>query len=357
MSRVSENDHGARGPRQKNYHKHRHVKPEVLDVVEFGGEVALEIVLDDEHAEKVGIAAGAEDVPGKSGEAEGDDGGGVKKTERVAPAFGEKRPEKNSAAAENHSGGTFGKNCQPEKKSEEEKRQPGCAREDGSVLVFREAKDIGCRDHGDGEHAAEGHVCGGGVGEADHADGGRQKEQEPARGLRAVEAKSEASHRERSEEGGDCAGQASRGFAHAEEFEAQRAAPIVERWLFEPRFSIQARGYPVAGFGHVARDPGVTWLIGTDEADGAEVAEVADVERRRDEDGPADPRSGIGPGFFSNLVGRFSHGNVSLVPFQLVGVNCRNPIAESLGQFFPPSAVFIHRSRWAASELLKQALL
>jgi hypothetical protein len=57
------------------------------------------------------------------------------------------------------------------------------------------------------------------------------------------------------------------------------------------------------------------------------------------------------------LVGRFSHGNVSLVPFQLVGVNCRNPIAESLGQFFPPRAVFLYRSGWAAPELLRQASL
>jgi hypothetical protein len=34
------------------------------------------------------------------------------------------------------------------------------------------------------------------------------------------------------------------------------------------------------------------------------------------------------------LGGQFSHGNVSLVPFQFVRVNCRNPIVESLGQVF-----------------------
>jgi len=36
-----------------------------LDVLEFGREVALEIVLDDEDAEKAGVAARAEDVPGQ----------------------------------------------------------------------------------------------------------------------------------------------------------------------------------------------------------------------------------------------------------------------------------------------------
>ena len=33
-------------------------------MLEFGCEVALEIVLDDEDPEEIGIAAGAEDVPG-----------------------------------------------------------------------------------------------------------------------------------------------------------------------------------------------------------------------------------------------------------------------------------------------------
>jgi len=63
-------------------------------VLEFGSEVAFEIVLDDEDAEEIRVAAGAEDVPGKSGEAEGRDGGGMKRREAFAPAFGEERPEK-----------------------------------------------------------------------------------------------------------------------------------------------------------------------------------------------------------------------------------------------------------------------
>jgi len=46
-------------------------------------------VLDDEDAEEVGVAAGAEEVPGQGGEAEGGDCGGIKEAEGVSPALGE----------------------------------------------------------------------------------------------------------------------------------------------------------------------------------------------------------------------------------------------------------------------------
>src|SRR6266704_3625772 len=84
------------------------VKPDGLDVLEFGGEVALEIVLDDEDAEEVGVPAGANDVPGQGREAERCDCDGVKEAESVAPAFGEERPEENGATGENDGGGAFG---------------------------------------------------------------------------------------------------------------------------------------------------------------------------------------------------------------------------------------------------------
>src|SRR5260370_7879560 len=63
-----------RDPGKKSHQQNWPVVPEGLDVLEFGGEVALEIVLDDEDAEEVGVAAGAEDIPGE--------GGGAKKRER-----------------------------------------------------------------------------------------------------------------------------------------------------------------------------------------------------------------------------------------------------------------------------------
>src|SRR2546425_3666562 len=96
------------GPRQGVHKQNREIKPKGLDVLEFGGEVALEIVLDDEDAEEVGVPAGASDVPGQGREAERCDCDGVKEAESVAPAFGEERPEENGATGENDGGGAFG---------------------------------------------------------------------------------------------------------------------------------------------------------------------------------------------------------------------------------------------------------
>ena len=76
-------------------------------MLEFGRQVALEIVLNDEDAEEIGVAAGADDVSGKCGKAERRDCRGMKEAEGVAPAFGEERPEKDGAAGKNDGGGAF----------------------------------------------------------------------------------------------------------------------------------------------------------------------------------------------------------------------------------------------------------
>jgi hypothetical protein len=261
-------------------------------MLEFGGEVALEIVLDDEGAEEVGVAASAENVPGEGGEAEGGEGGRMEEAEGVAPALGKERPEKNGAAGENDGGGAFGEDGEAEEKTEEDEGEPGGLGNDRRIFVAREAEYYDGADHGNGEHAAERHVRGGGVGEADHADGGGQEKQEPAGSFRAVEAQGEPSQRERGQKGGEGAGHARGGFADAEELEAEGAAPIKERRLFEPGFSVKARSDPIASLHHVAGDPGVAGFIGADETDGTKVAEVADVERCEDENGPANSGGG-----------------------------------------------------------------
>ena len=89
-------------------------------MLEFRGEVTFEVVFDDEDAKEIGIAPGAEDVPGESGQAESGDGGGMKKAESVAPAFCEEGPEEYRAADENDASRAFGENGETEKKSEEE---------------------------------------------------------------------------------------------------------------------------------------------------------------------------------------------------------------------------------------------
>src|SRR6266436_5486220 len=107
-------------------------------MLELGGEITLEIVFDDEDAEEIGIAAGAESVPGESGEAEGGECDGMKEAEGVAPALGEERPEENGAAGENDGGGAFGEDGEAEEETEEKEGQPRCARKDRRVFVSSE---------------------------------------------------------------------------------------------------------------------------------------------------------------------------------------------------------------------------
>src|SRR5258708_4533851 len=87
---------------------------------------------------------------------------------------------------------------------------------------------------------------------------------------------------------------------------------VEERRLLNPRLAIEAGGDPIAGLGHVARDPGVARLVRPDEADGAKMAEVADVERGCDENGPANSSGGAGARVLGNWSGCFGHGKLSL---------------------------------------------
>ncbi|OLB38794.1 MAG: hypothetical protein AUH11_05830 [Acidobacteria bacterium 13_2_20CM_57_17] len=109
-------------------------------MLEFGSEIAFEIVLDDENAEEVGIAAGTEDVPGESSEAERSDRGGMKEAEGVAPALGEKRPEKNGAPGKNYGGRAFRENGEAKEETEQHEGEPGGLRNDRRILIAREAE-------------------------------------------------------------------------------------------------------------------------------------------------------------------------------------------------------------------------
>ena len=95
----------------------------------------------------------------------------------------------------------------------------------GRIFVAGEAEDDGRADHGNCEHAAERHVGGGGVREADHADGCGEKQKQPARGFRAVDTQCQPRQRERCKQGRNRARQSRRGFAYTENFEGKRRAP------------------------------------------------------------------------------------------------------------------------------------
>jgi len=107
-------------PWSKGDEKYRNVIPEGLDVLEFAGEVALEIVLDDEHAEEVGIAPGTDDVPGEGRETEAGDGQRMKAAEGVTPASGECRPQQYAAAGKNDGGRSLCERGESEEKAKEE---------------------------------------------------------------------------------------------------------------------------------------------------------------------------------------------------------------------------------------------
>ena len=89
-------------------------------MLEFGGEKALEVVLDDEDAEKVWVAAGAKDVPRECGEAKSDNSGGVKQAKSVAPAFCDECPEEDGATAKDDRGRSFCEYREAEEEAEED---------------------------------------------------------------------------------------------------------------------------------------------------------------------------------------------------------------------------------------------
>jgi len=99
----------------------------------FGRQVALEIVLDDEDAEEVGTAPGAQDVPGRAVAKKRGERDGMKEPEGVAPALVKSAQKKTAAAHENDARRAFRENREPEKKT---RTDPGRA------TVLAEGREI-----------------------------------------------------------------------------------------------------------------------------------------------------------------------------------------------------------------------
>jgi len=138
-----------------------------------GVKVAFEIVLDDEDAEEIRIAAGAEDVPGKSGEAEGRDGGGMKEAEGVGgQRLRRSAQKKNGAAAENNGRRAFRQDSEAEEETRKDESKPGRSRKDRRVFVASEARTTAAQTMAIVSIGAKRQSGGGGVRKADHADRG-----------------------------------------------------------------------------------------------------------------------------------------------------------------------------------------
>jgi len=132
-----------------------------------------------------------------------------------------------------------------------------------------EPKDSGGKNHSDGKRGGEGHVRGGGVRKADHAHGGGQKKKQPARCPRAIDTPGEPRHGQGRQQRSEGTGETRRSFAHTEEFEAERRAPVIKDRLLKPGLAIEAGRDPVARFVHFTGDPGVARLVRPHQADGA----------------------------------------------------------------------------------------
>src|SRR5215472_808306 len=116
MDRRPEKDHR---PGQERHQYNRQIKPKGLDVLEFGREVTFEIVLDDEDAQEIRIAASAQNVPGQGGSAESGNAHWMQEPKRVVPAFGDPRPEQHRSGAENDGRRAFGQSGQRERKAKQ----------------------------------------------------------------------------------------------------------------------------------------------------------------------------------------------------------------------------------------------
>ena len=136
------------GPGKNGEQRYGNIEPERLDVLEFGCEVAPEVVLDEKNAEEVGITARAEDVPREGSEAEAEDGDGMKAPQGIAPALGADGPKKNRTARKDDCSRAFRKNGKAKEETEENEGEPGSSREDRSVFVADESEDKSGADHG-----------------------------------------------------------------------------------------------------------------------------------------------------------------------------------------------------------------
>src|SRR6516162_1412000 len=147
---------------------------------------------------------------------------------------------------------------------------------------------------------------------ADHADGRGQQKQQPLRSLYSVKTQREPGDAESCEQRGNGAWQSRSGFAHAKPLEAKPGAPVIKRWLLEPRPPVEPRCDPVMRLHHGPGDPGVTRLIRTDESQEPKMAEVADVKSDAQEHAPPNQGASGHAAIRGCRRAWFLHGRLSL---------------------------------------------
>src|SRR5450755_2188655 len=132
-------------------------------MLEDGGEKALDVVEEQERAQEIGIADGANDVPGQRDAKERGDAQGMSESEGGAPFPRRERPESDAATSKNDGRRAFGqrRDTQPNAKKDyaeikREVRRGGIRRQSAQRSLA--AQNAGGGREREGQRGAEEHV-------------------------------------------------------------------------------------------------------------------------------------------------------------------------------------------------------
>ena len=131
----------------------------------------------------------------------------------------------------------------------------------------------------DGEGGGERHVGRGGVGKSDNtgATGGDECAVEFTAGSKAAEEPVNGCDEQGGVEGSGQAGSLIGDAGHAER---QHRLPVIQHWLFEPRFALQRGCNPIGAPEHFARHLRVAGFVGAEQAEGAEAIKEKEAAER-----------------------------------------------------------------------------
>ena len=237
-----------------------------------------------------GVGLGDEDVP-RGGDEEEDDGAGdgVELADASydggEAAAGEDEVSEDNEDGEDDADEALGENVEGAASGEEPAESWACVGLSVGLLGgagFGEPVEV----EGEGEPEADVGVGEEDAGEDEDAEAGEKYEAGVEAGSGGECAAGEAFEDEGEREDGECDGKARGGGADAEEFEAERHAPVEDGGLFEVADAIGVEGDPVVALEHLAGDFGVDG-VGVVEERGDEEGEAGVEEEPEDEEDEA----------------------------------------------------------------------
>ena len=131
----------------------------------------------------------------------------------------------------------------------------------------------------DGKAGGERHVGRGGVRKSNHTGATSRNE-------RAVQFTARPEAAQEKINGGNQQGRVKGGgharspVADAGDTERQHRLPVIQHWLFQPRFALQRRSNPIGAFEHFARHLRIAWFVGAEQAESPETIEEKESAER-----------------------------------------------------------------------------